>query len=152
MRFTGNERDRETGLDYFGARYLSADQGRFTSPDKPFADQNTADPQSWNLYSYTRNNPLKFVDDDGFAIVYADQRLKIISEARRQESSTYNSYLAGFEATGSPVLTFQYGPTRNDPDGSPTNGVMRGIIAPSIQTCTSEFDRLIWRLVCVPLS
>ncbi len=57
QRFTGKERDAETGLDYFGARYMSA-QGRFTSPDKPFADQTPFDPQSWNLYSYTRNNPL----------------------------------------------------------------------------------------------
>ena len=50
-RFTGKERDAETGLDYFGARYMSSAQGRFTSPDKPFADQTALDPQSWNLYS-----------------------------------------------------------------------------------------------------
>jgi RHS repeat-associated protein len=58
QRFTGKERDAETGLDYFGARYLSSAQGRFTSPDAPFADQFPENPQSWNLYSYTRNNPL----------------------------------------------------------------------------------------------
>ncbi len=33
IQFTGKERDAETGLDYFGARYMSAAQGRFTSPD-----------------------------------------------------------------------------------------------------------------------
>jgi RHS repeat-associated protein len=65
---SGKERDAETGLDYFGARYMSAAQGRFTSPDRPFADQNPLDPQSWNLYSYARNNPLKFVDPTGEAI------------------------------------------------------------------------------------
>jgi RHS repeat-associated protein len=32
-QFTGKERDAETGLDYFGARYMSATQGRFTNPD-----------------------------------------------------------------------------------------------------------------------
>lgn len=32
-QFTGKERDAETGLDYFGARYMSSVQGRFTSPD-----------------------------------------------------------------------------------------------------------------------
>ncbi len=63
--FTGKERDAETGLDYFGARYLSAAQGRFTSPDAPFADQHTIDPQSWNLYVYVRNNPLKNTDPNG---------------------------------------------------------------------------------------
>jgi RHS repeat-associated protein len=33
VKFTGKERDAETGLDYFGARYHSSAQGRFTSPD-----------------------------------------------------------------------------------------------------------------------
>lgn len=64
-RISGKELDAETGLDYFGARYYSGAQGRFTSADEPFADQDPADPQSWNLYSYVGNNPLSFVDDDG---------------------------------------------------------------------------------------
>jgi RHS repeat-associated protein len=62
---TGKERDAETGLDYFGARYYSGAQGRFTSPDTPFADQNVGNPQSWNLYAYVSNNPLKFTDPSG---------------------------------------------------------------------------------------
>jgi len=65
QRFTGKERDAETGLDFFGARYFSGAQGRFTTPDEVFADQHPADPQSWNLYAYVRNNPLRFIDDDG---------------------------------------------------------------------------------------
>jgi RHS repeat-associated protein len=64
-KFTGKERDIETGLDYFGARYMSAAQGRFTSPDAPFADQRPENPQSWNLYAYVRNNPLSMVDPTG---------------------------------------------------------------------------------------
>jgi hypothetical protein len=47
IQFTGKERYAESGLDYFGARYYSGAQGRFTSPDKPFADQHLSDPQSW---------------------------------------------------------------------------------------------------------
>jgi len=65
QKFTAKERDAETGLDWMKARYFSGAQGRFTSPDKPFADQFPEDPQSWNLYSYVRNNPLKMVDEDG---------------------------------------------------------------------------------------
>lgn len=68
--FTGKERDEESGLDYFGARYFSASLGRFTSPDwstipqpVPYAD--FRDPQSLNLYAYARNNPLARVDPDG---------------------------------------------------------------------------------------
>ncbi len=62
---TQKERDSETGLDYFLARYYSSTQGRFTSPDQPFADQYEDDPQSWNLYSYVGNNPLSFTDPFG---------------------------------------------------------------------------------------
>src|SRR5580704_4048944 len=69
-RSTGKERDAETGLDYFGARYYSGAQGRFTSPDwspapqaVPYAD--LSDPQTLNLYGYVRNNPLSRRDTDG---------------------------------------------------------------------------------------
>ena len=65
QRFTGKERDIESGLDFFGARYYGSALGRFTSPDEVFADQHPADPQSWNLYGYVRNNPLKNVDPTG---------------------------------------------------------------------------------------
>src|SRR4030095_13936282 len=65
QKFTGKERDSETRLDYFGARYYSAAQGRFISADAPFADQHSEDPQSWNLYSYVRNKPLTTYDPDG---------------------------------------------------------------------------------------
>ncbi len=63
-RSTGKERDNETGLDYFGARYYSGAQGRFTSPD-PKMFSRPADPQQWNKYSYVRNNPFVYVDPDG---------------------------------------------------------------------------------------
>ena len=41
-KFTGKERDAETALDYFGARYYSNGLGRFMTPDKPFADPASA--------------------------------------------------------------------------------------------------------------
>jgi RHS repeat-associated protein len=67
LQFTGKERDAETGLDYFGARYFSAAQGRFTCPDwsakpEPIPYADLKDPQTLNLYSYGRNNPLNTVD------------------------------------------------------------------------------------------
>jgi len=74
-KFTGKERDTESGLDYFGARYYGSSMGRFSSPDDgadavmgvpvPFADLNN--PQSLNLYSYVLNNPLSRRDYDGHA-------------------------------------------------------------------------------------
>jgi RHS repeat-associated protein len=67
QQFTGHERDSETGLDFMQARYYSSGQGRFTSVDIPLADQWESDPQSWNLYTYVRNNPLNLIDPLGSA-------------------------------------------------------------------------------------
>ncbi len=63
-RYTGKERDTESGLDYFGVRYYGSSMGRFMSPDDG-SDWNPANPQSLNLYSYGHNNPLALVDPDG---------------------------------------------------------------------------------------
>jgi RHS repeat-associated protein len=68
-KFTGKERDNESGLDYFGRRHYGSTLGRFMQPDEAFNDQNTHDPQSWNLYSYVRNNPLRYTDPTGDACV-----------------------------------------------------------------------------------
>lgn len=62
--FTGKDRDAVSDLDNFGARYYSSTMGRFVSPDDG-SDQDPADPQSWNLYSYVQNNPLTNTDPDG---------------------------------------------------------------------------------------
>jgi RHS repeat-associated protein len=69
-KFTGKERDAETGLDYFVARYLSSGQGRWMSPDwsvkaEPVPYAKLANPQSLNLYSYVWNGPLARADLDG---------------------------------------------------------------------------------------
>jgi RHS repeat-associated protein len=65
-QITSKERDAETGLDYFGARYYSGAQGRFASVDPLyFQAEMLPDPQRFNLYAYARNNPLKFVDPTG---------------------------------------------------------------------------------------
>jgi RHS repeat-associated protein len=64
FKFTGKERDSETGLDYFGARYYGSNMGRMLSPDSG-VDQHPDDPQSWNLYAYARNNPIVLVDPTG---------------------------------------------------------------------------------------
>jgi len=65
FKFSGKERDAESGLDYFGARYLSSSMGRFISPDPLFSSGRLENPQSWNRYSYVMNNPLNNVDSTG---------------------------------------------------------------------------------------
>jgi RHS repeat-associated protein len=64
-KFTGKERDPESGLDNFGARYDSASMGRFMRSDPDNAGAIPDDPQSWNGYAYARNNPLLYTDPDG---------------------------------------------------------------------------------------
>jgi RHS repeat-associated protein len=63
--FTSKERDAETGLDFFGARYMSSAQGRFTSPDPLLNSGRPWQPQSWNRYAYALNNPLRILDPTG---------------------------------------------------------------------------------------
>ena len=66
QRFTGTERDAETGLDFMQARYHSSAQGRLMSPDPVFASVHQLfDPQQWNLYAYVRNSPLVLTDRTG---------------------------------------------------------------------------------------
>ena len=69
-KFTGKERDSESGLDNFGARYMSSQYGRFMTPDwsakpegVPYAKLDN--PQSLNLYAYVLNNPVSRMDPDG---------------------------------------------------------------------------------------
>ncbi len=66
QKFTSKERDSESGLDYFGARYFASGHGRFTSPDPVLMrDARLVDPQRINLYAHTRNSPLRYVDPSG---------------------------------------------------------------------------------------
>src|SRR2546421_6592469 len=64
-KFTGKERDTESGLNNFAARFDSSSMGRFMSVDPDNASASSGDPQSWNAYSYVRNNPLSLTDSDG---------------------------------------------------------------------------------------
>jgi RHS repeat-associated protein len=63
-QFTGQQRDSEVGLDYFGARFYHATHGRMLSVD-PLSVGAMADPQRWNRYAYALNSPQTMVDPDG---------------------------------------------------------------------------------------
>jgi RHS repeat-associated protein len=65
-KFTGKERDTESGNDYFKYRYYASSMGRWISPDPSLlAHADRRNPQSLNLYNYVGNNPLSRVDLDG---------------------------------------------------------------------------------------
>ena len=114
LEFTGKERDSESGLDYFGARYFSGAQGRFTSADPISATPvHIIDPQRWNMYAYVRNNPLVYIDPDGRdAIAVGFKTLAVhaghaaLISVHRDGSATFGSY--GPRGGGIPIWLGQY--------------------------------------------
>ena len=66
-KFTSYERDADTSLDYARMRFDSARLGRFATPDPYSGSINASDPQSWNRYAYTSNDPVSNVDPLGLA-------------------------------------------------------------------------------------
>lgn len=78
-KFTGQEYDEENSLQYYGARYLDNEIGRFTAIDPAliYEPQNfLLDPQQLNNYSYTRNNPVRYIDPTGKYTVETDDNDK----------------------------------------------------------------------------
>ncbi len=65
-KFTGKEKDKETGLYYFGARYLGPKIGRFVTVDPAgITEKDLLNPQKLNRYAYSLNNPYRYIDPDG---------------------------------------------------------------------------------------
>ena len=64
-RFTGYEKDQETGLDFAEARYYNNQHGRFTAVDPMLASGLSSNPQTFNRYAYVSNNPTNATDPTG---------------------------------------------------------------------------------------
>jgi len=98
-KFTGKERDTESGLDNFGARYDSSQYGRFMSPDPDGKSglDHPDDPQSFNGYSYARNNPLLFTDPDGrdYTVCQVDRDQKVYNCGVVTDDTAFEDYAKG---------------------------------------------------------
>ena len=70
-KFAGQRLDDSTGLYFYNSRYYDPELGRFISADSIVPD--FSDPQSFNRYSYVRNNPVAYVDPSGnfFQFIFA---------------------------------------------------------------------------------
>jgi len=92
-KFNGKERDTESGLDNFEARYDASSLGRFMTADwaaKPTAVPyaHYGNPQSLNLYSFVTNNPTTFGDPDGHSMVLAAPGGGLISDGQVDDCKT----------------------------------------------------------------
>lgn len=123
-RFTGKERDQETGFDYFGARYYGSKIGRFTTTDPVYTwQENLVDPQRWNRYAYARNNPLRFVDPDGREVRYASSNLQTFFGFLAGSSGMVRDTLAQYTGPGKPDLFITQGDAGRDISGEKNAGL-----------------------------
>jgi hypothetical protein len=104
------------GMDYMLARYYAHTLARLLSPDA-FGGQ-ASSPQSWNLYAYVGNNPLRYYDPLGLYKVEGDEAA--VAEFNEQTS----------EAIGLPVS--------EDEEGNMTRAA--GPPAPENQAAVEAFD------------
>jgi RHS repeat-associated protein len=138
QKFTQKERDVETGLDYFLARYYSSTQGRFTGvdpydinlerqnkPDPKEAEylfrEYISNPQQWNHYTYALNNPLAYLDPTGEAaelVGTEEERKKQLEALKAVVGKQAGAYLYENKITDKDGNTRYFvGIYTNGPDG-----------------------------------
>jgi RHS repeat-associated protein len=134
-KFTGKERDAESGLDNFGARYHASSLGRFMTPDPlHIMKQKLIDPQQWNMYAYVRNNPLRFTDPTGMYTCSDNNKCKSgqykdFEKARQRDLKSKDSaVVAAAKAYGDPTkdngVSVKFGDPGKGHDGSTAASVV----------------------------
>jgi RHS repeat-associated protein len=115
-KFTGKERDSESGLDNFGARYNASSMGRFMTPDPSNLSVDFWLPQTWNRYAYALNNPLAVVDRNGLWPWYIHN--EIIDEAfpglSKSQLQSLKTASANVDKDQSPAGSYKHGMGNGD--------------------------------------
>jgi RHS repeat-associated protein len=150
-KFTGKERDPESGLDDFDARFYSSPFGRFMTPDwevkptdVPYA--NFGNPQSLNLYSYVQNNPTTVGDPDGHDpnpdIRYKDSQSQQQFERISNESESFRNEVNAAKADHNMDVTVQQVGVQQMPDHAPADATAQrdanGVVHMTINTNPSD--------------
>jgi RHS repeat-associated protein len=131
LKFSGKERDAESGLDYFGARDFYTGHYRWLSVDPVInREEALANPQLWNLYAYCRNSPVTYWDPDGMDVFYATEQLKSFFGALAARSRKVRNTLAFYEGDGRPNLYVRQGDAGQDMDGEKAYGSFAADIIP----------------------
>ena len=128
-KFTGKERDAESGLDDFNARYYSSSMGRFMSPDwsaepDPVPYANFYNPQTLNLYSYVRNNPHSNLDADGHDVDFKSPAIEEMFNRIADESDSFRSELDAAKADHNIIVVVQEVGVQTLPDHAPGDAVV----------------------------
>jgi RHS repeat-associated protein len=137
-KWTGKERDAETGNDDFDARYYSSVYGRFLSADwsavpeaVPYA--NLTNPQTLNLYAIVRDNPESFADLDGHEAVLGPvacgaEGCGTNTNAATQEQKTVQQQNQTAQQQNQSTTVSQQEQAQNAATGAVVGGVVGGII------------------------
>ena len=154
MRFTGHQRDTQgtvsqtDDLDYMHARHYSPVVGRFLSVD-PGRDNDPRAPQSWNLYAYARNNPIRYVDPDGRAAKIPESVTANYDRNFSFRASVYSTLLAagpageGAALAADSVLKLAL-PSSNGEVIENFNTALMGMVA-GVDLPTGEFSIIKWQ-------
>jgi RHS repeat-associated protein len=103
-KFTGKERDAESGLDDFEARHYASTMGRFMQPD-PVGGHNE-DPQTLNRYAYVRNNPLSLTDPTGLDFYLSCQKAGDTCQKDAAGNLVQGTTTSTTDANGNTTSTF----------------------------------------------
>jgi RHS repeat-associated protein len=131
-RYTGKERDTESGLDYFGARYYASSMARWMSPDLVnVTEDRMVNPSSTlNKYAYGANNPLKYTDPDV-------QDITVFYES----GAPGHIMMMAYDPSLNSAATRSFGPDLDFATGSAGSlSTMFGFPVPA--TTTFDFDKL----------